>query len=337
MVKLLSCLFPDEFSFDLIFGVESRHALLFVLQSPFGIGFADDLAGDIDLRLEGALRLLRVEALQLLPLLALALDKSLLPLVEVDLLLFPVSRGRGELREVGCEGVFPIYLLRNVFKCLEVSLFGPLSRMSIQSLTDVFCASLLFPLDLEQLLTVPVDHRLEGDVLVLSLALHPQFHQLFVLLSLQVLHSFVDGRLVLEFVVVDGGPCAFGHQLRLEGAGFELLVVEFPLEFLPFFAASVCLVSESLDGVDVLLSFARWRPAHRGLEGADLLELALLFLLPHSVSLLLHRRFRLRQLLPPVFFAFFLLLLEGFVDVRLERALLFELPVLIQKGPFGLL
>jgi hypothetical protein len=152
-----------------------------------------------------------------------------------------------------------------------------------------------------------------------------------------MLHSFVDWGLVLEFVVVDRCLCAFGDQLWLEGAGFELLVIEFPLEFLPLLPSPVRLVSEPLNRIHVFLSFARWRATHRGLECAYFLEFTLFLLLAESVSLLLHGGFRLRQLLPTILFAFFLLLLEGFVDVGLERALLFELTVLVQKGTLSLL
>lgn len=220
-----------------------------------------------------------------------------------------------------------------------MSLFSALSSLPVKSLADVFCAAFFVPLDLEQLLAPLVDDWLESCIFLFSLTLHSQFHQFFVLLSLQVVNSFVDGRLVLEFVNVNIAFCAFGDQLGLEGASFELLILKLSFEFLSFLPSFVSLVSEPLNRVDIFLSFSfvDRRAADRGLEGAFFLEIILLFLHPCSVSLLLDGCLRLRQFLPAILLTFFLLLLEGFVDVWLERALLFELSVLIQKSSLSFL
>lgn len=91
LVQLLSCLLSDQFSLHLIFRVESRHAVAFVLNASFGIGFTDDLTSDIDLRLESALGFLGVLTLELFPFLTLSLDECLLALVEIYFFLLPIS------------------------------------------------------------------------------------------------------------------------------------------------------------------------------------------------------------------------------------------------------
>lgn len=176
-----------------------------------------------------------------------------------------------------------------------MSLFSSLSCFSIKSLSDIFGASFFFPLDLKEFFAPLVDDRLESCIFLFSLTLHPQLHQFFVLLSLQVLHSFVDGHLVGQFVNINVAFSAFGNQLGLERTSFELLVIEFPFEFLSLFFSSISFMSESLDRVNVLLSFSlvNRRTTHRGLESTFFLKVILLFLHPHPVSLLLSGCFRL--------------------------------------------